>query len=741
VAGNWISAQVFRQEVWVNSGDDLIIKVNNIIDNPVEKLVCSIPGYTFGDIGFSPNGKLYGSSQDGSIFEIDTASCSILPEYYSVPMKNLIALSFDEKGMAYVGSNISTKVMRVEMTTPPGTVSEWHDFGIGRASGDFIFLNDKMYIAWVETSPSGAKDLLYEVIVDSNNNYISHRTLGELPDGTWGLSSDGKTQLFCISSTRSIYSLVPPVTPVAVLDYTLVYTCSYGNSAYGGTSLAESLGNADLDFGDAPVVFPTADSVAGAVHRIIPGIGLGNTTDADTDGLSTPDADGDDTDLDGNDDDGIIYNNISLQNSHLSSGTVVPIRIIVRGSGYLNAWFDVNINGKWSDANEHVIKDKYLNDGTHDIAVSIPYATIDGQTFCRFRYSSQPGLSYASYAPDGEVEDYKIRLSKCVILASLDTTSLVLIPATCDGNTGSVNGLSVSGTTPLYYEWKNQSGTFVDTTLNLYHLPEGTYGIIITDGNGCTDSIAAFTVTDVANQLIETVQIVPEECGNQEGSLDIIPVSGLQNMLQYFLVSGNDTLSQWGNGFFPSLSGGTYSVGVRDSIGCTDIVPIVIAVISAPVSGLLRDTIYFDETYTLEATPGYDHYIWNTGVSTNSILITAEGWYKVAISTAGGCTITDSVMMLYAFVPLTMPNAFTPDGDGLNDVFRPVTFPEKISSFSMNIYDRWGKQVFFTKDVKGGWDGTINGNPAQIGGYVYVLKYGNPTGVEGEKRGMVTVVR
>jgi gliding motility-associated-like protein len=98
-------------------------------------------------------------------------------------------------------------------------------------------------------------------------------------------------------------------------------------------------------------------------------------------------------------------------------------------------------------------------------------------------------------------------------------------------------------------------------------------------------------------------------------------------------------------------------------------------------------------------------------------------------------------MMLYAFVPLTMPNAFTPDGDGLNDVFRPVTLPEKIISFSMYIYDRWGQQVFFTNDISLGWDGTINGNPAQIGGYVFVLKYGNPSGAEREKRGLVTVVR
>jgi gliding motility-associated-like protein len=188
---------------------------------------------------------------------------------------------------------------------------------------------------------------------------------------------------------------------------------------------------------------------------------------------------------------------------------------------------------------------------------------------------------------------------------------------------------------------------------------------------------------------------------------------------------------------------GLYSLIVTDTLQCADTSTKIVTVVPTPVSGFPTnsDTLYFDERRWLEAAQGYDTYSWNTGDTTNSILVTAEGWYKVTISTPEGCTTTDSVMMLYAFVPLTMPNAFTPDGDLLNDVFRPVTLPEKITSFSMYIYDRWGKQVFFTNDVTQGWDGTINGSPAQIGGYVYVVKYGNPSGAEREKRGMVMVVR
>jgi len=269
------------------------------------------------------------------------------------------------------------------------------------------------------------------------------------------------------------------------------------------------------------------------------------------------------------------------------------------------------------------------------------------------------------------------------------------------------------------------------------------------------DSIGFSLPTEFTQGQVRVYSIpkaeVPEPLPTCEGG-DVLLIAN------YLAGTGNGTISyNWtGPGGFTSndplltltaltqAEAGQYAVSVSDTNHCQSDYTADVTVIPTPVSGLPTDTdtIYFDLPRRLEAAQGYyDSYAWNTGDTTNSILITAEGWYKVTIATPEGCTTTDSVMMLYAIVPLTMPNAFTPDGDLLNDVFRPVTLPEKISSFSMYIYDRWGKQVFFTSDIKQGWDGTINGSPAQIGGYVYVLKYGNPSGAEREKRGMVMVVR
>jgi gliding motility-associated-like protein len=626
-------------------------------------------------------------------------------------------------------------------------------------------------------------------------------------------------------------------------------------------------------------------------------------------------------------------------------------------------------------------------------------------------------------------------------LPIVDESGLIIAPTTCGKETGAITGIKLSGQSPFAYAWIKNGSAFASTP-DIYHLGTGLYEFKITDGYGCTNTLASYLINDAGNILIDTASATPELCSGKNGTLSITAISGLGKMLQYSIKSGNDTLSQWADGFFPNLQSGTYYAWVTDSSGCNCyystpleveslpapvatavstpetiagndgtitvtasgtgltyslngaaaisspyftglisgtytisisnadgcssqisvsvgkengimlhaiaadgsaclgnmvIAPLIannflhvksfnarlkydpamvycqnymnvnpafdttklkvelfavsgelsiswqgdspvslsenstllelgfssaiqgqsylnwdfapgachfvdstgdamltvltkgelrvyslpradvnatltvcegdtlklsathltgtgngeitwqwngpegfstsqpvqnipnalpeqsgtyqvglsdtnqckntyqvnVTVIPTPVSGFPTntDTLYFDERIWLTANEGYASYNWNTNDTTNAILVSKEGFYKVAITTEEGCTTTDSVMMLYVFVPLTMPNAFTPNGDGLNDVFRPVTLPEKISSFSMYIYDRWGKQVFFTDDVTQGWDGTINGNPAQIGGYVYFVKHGNPSGAEREKRGMVMLVR
>jgi gliding motility-associated-like protein len=89
-----------------------------------------------------------------------------------------------------------------------------------------------------------------------------------------------------------------------------------------------------------------------------------------------------------------------------------------------------------------------------------------------------------------------------------------------------------------------------------------------------------------------------------------------------------------------------------------------------------------------------------------------------------------------------IPNSFTPNGDGTNDVFNVKGLGFKLEGFSMELFDRWGHSMFFTKDVAKGWDGTVKGQPAQDGVYIYKIK---AIGVNGEGKkeyiGHVTLMK
>jgi len=70
-----------------------------------------------------------------------------------------------------------------------------------------------------------------------------------------------------------------------------------------------------------------------------------------------------------------------------------------------------------------------------------------------------------------------------------------------------------------------------------------------------------------------------------------------------------------------------------------------------------------------------------------------------------------------------MPNTFSPNDDGLNDIYRPVTEKETIPNYHMLIYDRWGKLLFESRDMHTGWDGKINNKDCPKRTYVYHVQY------------------
>ena len=89
---------------------------------------------------------------------------------------------------------------------------------------------------------------------------------------------------------------------------------------------------------------------------------------------------------------------------------------------------------------------------------------------------------------------------------------------------------------------------------------------------------------------------------------------------------------------------------------------------------------------------------------------------------------------------IMVPNVFTPNGDGINDVFEPLSLiSTPVEKFAL--YDRWGNQVFQTNDPDESWDGRFNGQPLNGGVFVYTLEVMCPDGNAGYHSGNVTLMR
>jgi gliding motility-associated-like protein len=115
--------------------------------------------------------------------------------------------------------------------------------------------------------------------------------------------------------------------------------------------------------------------------------------------------------------------------------------------------------------------------------------------------------------------------------------------------------------------------------------------------------------------------------------------------------------------------------------------------------------------------------------------------YSVRINNAFGCSLTDTIRLIYYKGPdIYVPAAFTPNGDGLNDVLRP--FPVGIQKLEFfRVFDRWGNAVYQTQEYLAGWDGNIKGRQAPPGTYIYEVRGKDYNNKPVLKRGSILLIR
>jgi len=115
------------------------------------------------------------------------------------------------------------------------------------------------------------------------------------------------------------------------------------------------------------------------------------------------------------------------------------------------------------------------------------------------------------------------------------------------------------------------------------------------------------------------------------------------------------------------------------------------------------------------------HYAWQDGSVGRTYKVVNPGVYSLRVLNACG-NAEDVVEIKQGFCDIYVPSAFTPNGDGHNDVFK-TNYASNVTNFSMTIYDRWGMMIFRSNDMRRGWDGFYNGIRQPEGTYVWMVQY------------------
>jgi gliding motility-associated-like protein len=169
---------------------------------------------------------------------------------------------------------------------------------------------------------------------------------------------------------------------------------------------------------------------------------------------------------------------------------------------------------------------------------------------------------------------------------------------------------------------------------------------------------------------------------------------------------------------------GTYWVMVHSEHGCVGGDTVTLRLYPKPQVVLGPDTTVCEETplILLPRQLNADSLVWSDGSVGDGLSVRYGGSYVVTgINKCGEGS--DTIEVKQIFCDIWVPNAFTPNGDGINDILRTLGNTGRLENFGLSVYNRWGQRVFYTRNKQEGWDGTFNGGAAPVGTYVYLLEY------------------
>lgn len=444
----------------------------------------------------------------------------------------------------------------------------------------------------------------------------------------------------------------------------------------------------------------------------------------------------------------------------LNSDTYLPV-------GDFNDFIGTNLNGTWTitivdnlmidngwifswgiSLDQDIIPSAWSYDNTIVDEYFLPESSIVSNLGSSISIQPEPGIHNYIYEV---VDNFGCTYSEDISITATSyiNPTEVITNDYCSEEIGEIT-LQIAGGTPGYnVEWS--SG---ETGSTLEDLSANSYFYTITDALGCDISGNA-TIDNLNVELDFDVNINDDHCNQGIGNITLTPLNGdAPYSYQWSNFSENQPNAE-------NLMAGTYTVNVEDNSGCVGQVITDLINIPGPnayfdqshdtvvyVDGLVQ-FINFSSANPLTYLTEYD---WSFGNGDFSAEEQPEynfnqmGTYfvQLTVTDEGGCTDSyQSEVISVEDYYIWTPSAFTPNGDGSNEIYQPILHNIIKSSFEIFIYDRWGKLVYQSTDITSGWDGIRqdNGTPAEIDSYFFLTRFNTHRNAIQEKTGSFLLLK
>lgn len=295
------------------------------------------------------------------------------------------------------------------------------------------------------------------------------------------------------------------------------------------------------------------------------------------------------------------------------------------------------------------------------------------------------------------------------------------------------------GTEPVFI-WK-KNGIIVGSNISTYSddsIQEGDSIICLLQSNatGClaTNTATSNTVyMHLVSGLPAPVDLGPDKGICSGASVTLDAGAGYSS---YLWQDGS------ANSKLPVSTAGLYSVTTTDACENISRDTIVITQLNSPSHFLPADTsLCVYDHIIIQPQKSFVQYLWNNNATTASIDINTAGTYWLRVTDENYCTGSDSIYIASkdCMNGIFVPSAFTPNGDGKNDLFKPLVFGQ-IHQYDFRVYNRYGETIFHTTEPGKGWDGKYNGKTQDANVFVWICIYQVNNDPVARKSGTVTIL-